>query len=266
MASEKSNKVEETKVEETKTREVSPVAAATITLNKDYNGTLVIMRGLPGSGKSYFAARLTGKGADGKTVKASVFSADNFFMNGDKYEFDKDKLPEAHKDCQTKVEEAMKKNTPLVVVDNTNSRRWEYKVYAQFAETYKYNVVIYEIVMRNWATVYRMALRCSHDVPHSTYKSMSTRWQRDRESVLLEPVFGESDPALPTDEEEIHQKLKEAKFGGPMRKGPRGRGGARGRGGRGRGRGGARGRGGRGRRGRRGTKRGQSSETTPAEE
>jgi adenylate kinase family enzyme len=51
--------------------------------------TLILMRGLPGSGKSTKAKILAGE-------KGLVFSTDDFFMVGDKYVFDPQMIGEYH--------------------------------------------------------------------------------------------------------------------------------------------------------------------------
>ncbi len=50
-----------------------------------------------------------------------VCSADNFFLCDDgTYSFDRDKLPEAHNQCQTKASEACSQDHNPIIIDNTN--------------------------------------------------------------------------------------------------------------------------------------------------
>ena len=57
--------------------------------------TLLLIRGLPGSGKTTLAHKL----ADLQTGSICV-AADDFFMEDDEYKFDSAKLQEVHERCQ----------------------------------------------------------------------------------------------------------------------------------------------------------------------
>ena len=63
---------------------------------------LIIMRGCPGSGKSYLASKLSRGGA--------VLAADDFWMDNGEYKFDPERINEAHLWNQARVIEAMKRN------------------------------------------------------------------------------------------------------------------------------------------------------------
>jgi tRNA uridine 5-carbamoylmethylation protein Kti12 len=96
---------------------------------------LVIVRGLPGSGKTTFAHTLTD----------SVFEADDYFMQDGIYQFDREHLREAHHDCQIRVCKAMQEKVPVIAVSNTAVKRWEMNVYYGFAVAFNYEVI--EITM-----------------------------------------------------------------------------------------------------------------------
>lgn len=83
---------------------------------------LIIMRGVPGSGKSYLAHQLKGNGV--------VFSTDDYFINYQgQYLFDRNQLGEAHEWNQKRANEALKSGTNPVVIDNTNLEAWEMQPY-----------------------------------------------------------------------------------------------------------------------------------------
>ncbi len=109
--------------------------------------TLILMRGLPASGKSYRAKELSG-GDD--TV---IFSADHYFgLTKEEYvaSWTKDKLHHAHSWCQRRVRESMQRQRPLVIVDNTNTRIAEMMPYFDMAVQYKYKVQIEEPTSPWW--------------------------------------------------------------------------------------------------------------------
>jgi predicted kinase len=97
---------------------------------------LILLRGLPGSGKSTFA----------KLVCNQHVEADMFFMQDGEYKFDASKLRQAHEWCQARTEDWMKKRYN-VVVSNTFTQEWEMEVYYKLAEQYGYRV--HSIIMEN---------------------------------------------------------------------------------------------------------------------
>lgn len=101
-----------------------------------YRGIMYIMRGVPGSGKSYTAKQLV----DGDTSK--IFSTDAFFS--DKYEFDFKLLDKAHNWNQENVREAMQKGITPIVVDNTNILKRDAMIYVIMAKKYQYKPIIKE--------------------------------------------------------------------------------------------------------------------------
>ena len=109
----------------------------TITYIK-HSKVMFIMRGLSGSGKSTIVEALQ------KTYpEHCVCSADDHFYQQDgSYKWVKTELEAAHKECQSKAEAACKADTSVVIIDNTNVRRWEIKFYVNIAATYRYTVVL----------------------------------------------------------------------------------------------------------------------------
>lgn len=93
--------------------------------------TLILMRGLPGSGKSTKAKELAGK-------EGLIFSTDDFFMVGDKYVFDPKRIGEYHEKNQERTIKAMKQEKPLIVIDNTNIKLWEMRKYVEAGEAHGY--------------------------------------------------------------------------------------------------------------------------------
>ncbi|CAF2510651.1 unnamed protein product [Rotaria sp. Silwood2] len=102
---------------------------------------MFLMRGLPGSGKSTIVTIL--KRIYSKSVV--VCSADNYFIDSQgNYNFNRDKISDAHLSCQRHTEDACKNNILAVIVDNTNIRVDECKPYFQKATNYGYVVIVVE--------------------------------------------------------------------------------------------------------------------------
>ena len=94
---------------------------------------LMLIRGLPGSGKSTVAKLFD---------KALHFEADMYFLDADgNYQFDASKIKNAHNWCRDSVMDAMKEGHPIVVVSNTFTQEWEMEVYYLLAEELGYRVI-----------------------------------------------------------------------------------------------------------------------------
>jgi len=122
--------------------------------------SLYIVRGIPGSGKSTFA----------KSLGGSHFESDMYFMQDGKYNFDPEKLKEAHNWCRHSVMDAMKLGTPKIVVSNTFTQKWEIEPYFILAEELGYRV--FSIIVEN-----RHGGRNVHDVPESVLTKMKDRFE-----------------------------------------------------------------------------------------
>jgi predicted kinase len=93
-------------------------------------GNLILVRGIPGSGKSTFSKLLGGEHIE----------TDMFFMKNGKYKFEPDKLKEAHLWCQQRCMLHMATKTEKIVISNTFTQQWEMDSYFELAKKYEYNV------------------------------------------------------------------------------------------------------------------------------
>ena len=120
---------------------------------------LYIIRGLPGAGKSTLAKKLA----------PIYYSADDYFINPItlEYEFDKDKLKEAHEWCYDKVHKYVRHGFNVAVA-NTFTRTCEYERYLKLAKQYKYEPVVITIAS-NFKSI--------HNVPDNTINAMRDRFE-----------------------------------------------------------------------------------------
>lgn len=101
---------------------------------------IVILQGVSGAGKSTYANRLLGESPDG-----AIVSADDYFVVGERYQFDPSKLGEAHASCLRRfmVLTAMRKSP--IIVDNTNARVDEIAPYYAIGEACGYRVEVVRV-------------------------------------------------------------------------------------------------------------------------
>jgi deoxyadenosine/deoxycytidine kinase len=141
---------------------------------------LIILRGVPGSGKTTLARSLT------HTVDFSQFfeyyEADQYFTDyKGNYNFVAAQLPEAHQDVVEKVQAFMMNindhhapaNENLharVVVSNTSTMEWEMQPYMDLAK--QYGFTCYSLIVEN-----RHDGKTIHGVPETTLQAMEHRFE-----------------------------------------------------------------------------------------
>jgi predicted kinase len=107
--------------------------------------SLILIRGLPGAGKTTLAKMLSDHG------KWPVFSVDDFFTDPQTgaYEFHFEKNYLAYEHCQTNVEKAMRAMSEKIFVDNTFTLEWELEPYFSLAARYNYTVFVVTVENRH---------------------------------------------------------------------------------------------------------------------
>jgi predicted kinase len=124
---------------------------------------LILIRGLPGSGKSTMAESMM------KDVPGLMWTeTDKYFIDSNgEYKFDPQELQDAHAWCQELTEDNLAKGLSTVV-SNTFSRKWEMQPYFDMAKAHNAELVILEAT-GNWKSV--------HNVPQHTIDAMKKRWE-----------------------------------------------------------------------------------------
>ncbi len=142
------------------------------------NKVYVILRGLPGAGKTTLAELLA------KHLNAMVASANHFFEQSGTFIFDRTKLGAAHAFCFAEFKSALDQGQS-VIVDNTNSTKAEYLPYMACAALAGYKVVIFEINAAERHLPHLFFTRGTHNVPLITFDNMWCRWEKDSGAVMI---------------------------------------------------------------------------------
>lgn len=147
---------------------------------------VVILRGVPGSGKSHLAHQCAEYIED--PTKVAVCSADNFFTdNSNTYSFSTSQLHKAHLHCFDQYLNAVLERKELIIVDNTNSQLWEYQCYVYICNLLAIPYSILEVPCLNVKMLEVFRSRCVHKVDHAASMSMYERWEKDVKSELVPP-------------------------------------------------------------------------------
>jgi len=96
---------------------------------------ITIIRGVPGSGKSAIADQIW------HNPDESLYDSNEYFMKGGRYEFDVDKLPEAHEYCIQGAKDALNKGWNAIVV-STFIHKWEMWPYEILAQRYGASITV----------------------------------------------------------------------------------------------------------------------------
>lgn len=138
---------------------------------------VIIMRGLPGSGKSTWIERNFDRD------QAFICSADRYFKNGPngEYQFDPRRIGDAHAWCQksflTFLERWRDENflfEDFLIVDNTNIKLWEMAYYVGLSRVFG----IEPEIVRIEAEVETCIRRNVHDVPAETIMRMHSSMEK----------------------------------------------------------------------------------------
>lgn len=130
--------------------------------------SLTLIRGLPGSGKTYYA----------ETHWPDTFrvAADDFFLTyGGVYRFDGERLGEAHDWCRRVARAAMLTGQSLIV-HNTFTTRDEVYPYLDMANGAGVTAVVFSLY-DGGKTDEELAERNVHGVPVETIARMRRRWE-----------------------------------------------------------------------------------------
>lgn len=149
---------------------------------------LILIRGLPGVGKSTLA-KIIAAGIDGDCTHCET---DDFFYQPDsngylEYVFDPSELSVNHARCFKRTKQALESGSS-VVVSNTFTQRWEMegylRLYTQNIEVVDddvsspYNLSVIDLFDQSYSDA-ALAKRTVHSVPIETIAQMRSRYEHD---------------------------------------------------------------------------------------
>jgi tRNA uridine 5-carbamoylmethylation protein Kti12 len=141
----------------------------------------VLLRGLPGSGKSWQARTICDQYLGSWSEKQryqGICSTDDYFYHEGEYRFDASKLGENHQFNQNRFKQLLRRRWPVVVCDNTNMQLWEMLPYLSAAKKQGYRVWVIEVALpAQDDDVARFAARNRHGVALPILLQMASRFE-----------------------------------------------------------------------------------------
>lgn len=125
---------------------------------KDFKGTIVLVRAVPGNGKTSFCKDMA------KPDDVLIAADDFFYDEKGNYNWDPTKLSFAHKKCKQRCEKAMSEGKNIFV-HNTFIKEQELTPYLKLAEKFQYK--IYTVIIEN-----RNGTVNQHEVPEEKLVEM----------------------------------------------------------------------------------------------
>ncbi|KAE8979406.1 hypothetical protein PR001_g24560 [Phytophthora rubi] len=146
---------------------------------------LVVMRGLPGSGKTTLAETIA-EYAGAKGATTMICSANHFFMHDGAFVFNGDDLGRAHEACYNRclhgLSQARDQGPDIIIVDNTNLRNRDFEVYANLPHDPDWmEVVAFECAHneQDAAMLLNRARDLGHMIPDRTWSMWLDIWEEN---------------------------------------------------------------------------------------
>ena len=107
--------------------------------------SIILIRGLPGSGKTSLAKLLSENG------KYPVFSVDEYFTDAQTgaYTFDHKRNYLAYAACEENAKRCMMDDCEKIFIDNTFTLEWEMEPYFQLADKFGYQIFVITVENRH---------------------------------------------------------------------------------------------------------------------
>lgn len=153
---------------------------------------LIIIRGIPGAGKSTTAKKLCECVKLFPSFTCEHFEADQYFMADGEYKWDPSKIGAAHNQCFNNTLEAMRKKTDFIIVANTFTTMKEMQPYIDLAKEQDYDLKVIRVVGAKYyyetaTKLERFAsYKSEHSVPIESLNKMADRFaDYENEEIIV---------------------------------------------------------------------------------
>jgi predicted kinase len=170
-----------------KQKAVEPTSVSAKAKPKTPRG-LIVLRGLPGSGKTSLARKLAARSADAKICTEDKYHWSGGEDGAGEYQFRPELVFLAREWCTKEIRTHIKHGINLVILDNHNARISMYEDHIQYAVKHGYRFRIIEFVGTE-EHIDRYRERSYKKFPREVYVKLLKLWEKDPRAELVNPVF-----------------------------------------------------------------------------
>lgn len=173
-------------------------------LNNKKNKFIIIIRGLPGTGKTCYVYKNELK----YNNHFAISNINNYFITNKKYKFERKDLEKAEKFTTSIFLKYLKKKIPRIYITDVNNKKWMYMNLIKIAKKYNYKIKIIELICSDENYCKYFNTRSKFKIPMSYSIKCFNEWETDYNSIRKECYIGDHNGQLLGDSIPFPKKIK----------------------------------------------------------
>jgi len=176
---------------------------------KKPRGKVIIIRGLEGSGKSFYANKMIEKIKPESYIELDMYKYWNYTSNKRTHYI---QVLKCWNNCLMDYIMYMNKGVEVIVVTNPFIKRWEYKIYTELCHKYNYEFEVYQLEAESKEQARYFQMRSGHKMPILNNNYFYKKWESDEDAIDLVVDYpeleGDSYPKLNATKKELDNELE----------------------------------------------------------